>query len=142
MLIVTKKLHFMVLFGSRISVLIKQIHEKLLFLSHKLLFFASFSSLLFVLSFFLLFSHHGSISKQNTFKMDTKNNNHYFLILNLKSDCPGEKDQCWWGLTLFWTISAEVIFRVKWLLRSFLQIVKTPVTTNNNPSQDSTGLGK
>ena len=46
--------------------LIKQIQEKLLFLSHKLLFFANFSSLLFVLSFFLLFSHHGSISKQNT----------------------------------------------------------------------------
>lgn len=83
MLIVANKLHFMVLFGSRISVLIKQIHEKLLVLSHKLLFFASFSGLLFVLSFFLLFSHHGSISKQNTFKMDTKNNNYYVLILNV-----------------------------------------------------------
>ena len=46
--------------------LIKQIQEKGLFLSRKLLFFANFSSLLFVLSFFLLFSHHGSISKQNT----------------------------------------------------------------------------
>lgn len=93
MLIVANKLHFMVLFGSSISVLIKHIHEKLVFLSHKLLFFASFSSLLFVLSFFLLFSHHGSISKQNTFMMDMKNNYYYFL--NLKSDCPGEKDQCW-----------------------------------------------